>query len=419
MKYLTNIVSIGIIYYSSLYYISQAMRKFKSIVIVYWILVIAGMAWGFLMLTGWSYPIDQVAKPLDECKSVHWDQMPDGCKIDLPKIVGGNSEAYKKDELYRLIYSDLWGGTYDDGRDTMSGSSPGIDIVTSKGTPVRAIGDGEVVQAWYKWGIGNSITIKHAYKGWYIYSSYSHLDEMYVQVWDSVKEWKLIGKVGNTWTTYGQYGNHLDFQITTTTQRFYPYSYHDCNQGLSYYDIINSAVCRSYMLANTMDPIALLESANAVWAIKAAADRVKNDVDPAKVATTASQKPAVIPISPAPTSISDVHAAAPVIQASSKGKKYQYQVIWLQAQESIEVKRKFVFFIKIYDVSTKQLYKGRLAHHIVIRDSKGLIAFDRPVVTSTTNGIVKVTALGLKAWYTDLNVEVAGNTLGTYGVTLS
>jgi hypothetical protein len=57
----------------------------------------------------------------------------------------------------------------------------------------------------------------------------------------------------------GQYGNHLDFQITTTTQWFYPYSYYDCNVGLSYHQIIDSVACKSFMLANTMDPIALLE----------------------------------------------------------------------------------------------------------------------------------------------------------------
>jgi murein DD-endopeptidase MepM/ murein hydrolase activator NlpD len=90
--------------------------------------------------------------------------------------------------LYQLIYSDLWGGTYDDGRDTANGGSPGIDIVSSKGTSVYAIADGTVVQASYKFGIGNSVTIKHKYNGSYIYSSYSHLDEFYVVVGDTVTE---------------------------------------------------------------------------------------------------------------------------------------------------------------------------------------------------------------------------------------
>jgi hypothetical protein len=379
--------------------------------------VIAGVAWGFVIMTWRSYPITQVSRPADECKSVHWDNMPDGCKIDLPKITWWNSSKYKNDDLYRLIYSDLWGGTYSDGWDTASGSSPGIDIVTSKWTPVRAIADGTIVQASYKWGIGNSITIKHSYNGWFIYSSYSHLDEMFFKVWDAVKEWDLIGKVGNTWTTYGQYGNHLDFQITTTTQWFYPYSYHDCNVGLSYYDIINSAVCRSYMLSNTMDPIALLEGNSAVWSIKSAVDRVKNEVSlPAK---TTTESAVILPVASAQNPATQVHESAPVIQTSiNNGKKYQYQVIGLQSQETIEVKRKFVFFIKIYDVTTKDLYKWKLAHRIVIRDSKWLIAFDKPVITTTNSGIVKVTALWLKSWYTDLKVEIAGKSIGSYGVTL-
>lgn len=386
------------------------MRKFKSIVVVYRFLVIAWVAWGFLMLTGRSYPITQVSKPLAECKSVRWEEMPDGCKIDIPKIVWWKSSKYKDDELYRLIYSDLWGGTYDDGRDTASGSSPGMDIVTSKGTPVYAIADGTVVQAWYKWWIWNSITIKHSYNWWYIYSSYSHLDEMYFKVWDSVTEGKMIGKVWNTGTTYWQYGNHLDFQITTTTQSFYPYSYYDCNVGLSYYDIINSAVCRSYMLANTMDPLALIESNNALGPIKTVVTSTKST----------SESPVVLPVkSDTASQTHSVAPVAPVVSTDTSGaKKYQYQVIWLQSQENIEIKRKFVFFIKVYDVASKELHQWKLAHRIVVRDTKWMIAFDKPVITSITNGVAKVTALGLKAWYTDLKVEIAGKSIGSYGITL-
>ncbi len=394
------------------------MGKFKSIVIVYRFLVIAGVAWGFLMLTGWSYPIKQVSKPLDECKSVHWDKMPEGCIIDLPKIAWGISETYKKDELYRLVYSDLWWGTYNDGRDTRSGSSPWVDIVTSKGTPVYAIADGTIVQASYKFGIGNSITIKHKYNGSYIYSSYSHLDEIYFKVGDVIKEGNLIGKVGNTGTTYGQYGNHLDFQLTTTTQWFYPYSYYDCNVGLSYYDIINSSLCRSYMIANTLDPIAFLESQGLS---KVIASNTKNTaVETNSIVTTSKESASTITIK-TPT---QVHGAAPVTlitptaRSISTTKKYQYQVVGLASQESIEVKRKFVFFIKVYDVNTKSLYSGKLAHRIVVRDTNWIIAFDEPVITKISNGIAKITALWVKSWYTNLKVEIAGRELGSYGITL-
>lgn len=429
------------------------MRKFKSIVIVYWILVIAGVAWGFLMLTGWSYPIKQVAKPLAECKSVHWDVMPEGCIIDLPKITWWDIDAYKDDSLYQLVYSDLWGGTYDNGWDVQNGSSPWVDIVSSKGTPVYAIGDGEVVQASYKWGIGNSVTIKHKYNGSYIYSSYSHLDEFYVKVGDRVSEDMLIGKVGNTGTTYGQYGNHLDFQLTTTTQWFYPYSYHDCNVWLSYYNIVNSMVCRSYMKANTIDPIAFLESnwssnlnnlaashgsapivekkvaskSQATVAEKVTTPVVQQpvartnprDVDIRVASQTSTESAATIPRTNPATS--QATSSTPITVKNIETtwtKKYQYQVIWLRSQETAQIKRRFVFFIKVYDVDTKSLHKGRLAHRIVIRDSRWLIAFNTPVVSYSTSGIIKVTALWLKKGYTDLKVEIAWQELGSYGITL-
>jgi|GEM_PF-3566287 len=114
---------------------------------------------------------------------------------------------------------------------------------------------------------------------------------MYVELGDVVAEGQLIGKVGNTGTTFGQYGNHLDFQLTTTTQDFYPYSYRDCNVGLTYYDMVNSVMCRSYMMSNTVDPIAFLESQGSIkinnslnTTTKSLAGSIKNKLE--KAATT-------------------------------------------------------------------------------------------------------------------------------------
>ena len=365
------------------------------------------------MLTGWSYPIKQVSKPLAECKSVRWENMPDWCMIDLPKIIWAKTENYKEDKLYRLIYSDLWGSTYDDGRDVVNGWSPGIDIVTSKWTPVYAISEGIVVQASYKFGVGNSVTIKHKYNGSYIYSSYSHLDEFYVEVGDKIAEWKLIGKVWNTGTTMWQYGNHLDFQITTTTQWFYPYSYFDCNVWLPYNKIVDSVACKSFMIKNTMDPIALLEGNSSIIS------SVDHDVAPVKNETTIEltnkQSATTVIIKPL---VEKSQIFTPVKTNLKTTKKYQYQVVWLTSQENIEIKRKFVFFIKVYDVSSQLLYEGKLANRIVLRDTKWIIAFDNPVVTFVNKGIIQVTALWLKPWYTELKVEIAWRELGTYGITL-
>jgi hypothetical protein len=174
------------------------------------------------------------------------------------------------------------------------------------------------------------------------------------------------------------------------------------------------------MLANTMDPIALLEWNGATIPSTHGSAPIKPTTTPVKSGTwstqsTIKQSAATIIIK---TPVEKTQISTPIVVNSNTTQKYQYQVIWLASQENIEVKRKFVFFVKVYDISSKTLYDGKLAHRIVVRDSKWIIAFDNPVITQVSKGVAKVTALWVKAWYTDLKVEIAGKELGTYGITL-
>lgn len=61
------------------------------------------------------YPIAQVSKPA--CRTLPWEQLSDDCKIDLPRIGGGDYNLYATDKLYRSVYSVLRGATYDGRRD--------------------------------------------------------------------------------------------------------------------------------------------------------------------------------------------------------------------------------------------------------------------------------------------------------------
>lgn len=221
-----------------------------------WLFSIIGI---YLTLSWWTYPITEVSKP--ECKKYTWAEMWDDCKMPLPKIDINDLKTYAKDENNLFIYSDLWWGSYSDWRNTASGSSPWIDIATSSWTPVYSIWDGEVVIAKNRWEFGNTITIKHPYNWWYIYSSYSHLSELDVSVWDTVKEWQLIWKVGKTWYVRWQYGNHLDFEITTKTDKnnYYPYSFNDCKMW-EYHTIIENGSCRDKIFEYTADPIVFLNT---------------------------------------------------------------------------------------------------------------------------------------------------------------
>ena len=83
----------------------------------------------------------------------------------------------------------------------------GIDIVAPHGTLVKAADGGQVVQAGYFGGYGNSIMIYHGggFATWY-----AHLSSINVSVGQAVQRGQVIGLVGSTgWAT----GSHLHFEV--------------------------------------------------------------------------------------------------------------------------------------------------------------------------------------------------------------
>lgn len=171
------------------------------------------------------YPFDQIAKP--SCRYSAWSTLDGNCKMTLPRISGADYTKYKDNNEYRRIYSVLWGATYTYGWDVGYGSHLGVDIATAQGTPVHSIGDGVVVSAGWATGWGNIITIKHTLSdGKAIYSNYAHLSKTSVLKGSIVQAGSTIGEVGNTGNSYG---NHLHFQLDTTTQA-HPYYYVTCGK---------------------------------------------------------------------------------------------------------------------------------------------------------------------------------------------
>lgn len=123
------------------------------------------------------YPFDMIAKPA--CRFAPWGTLNGDCKMTLPRIEKADYTKYKTDTTYRRIYSVLYGSTYTYGWDVGFGSHQGIDIATSQGTPVRSIGDGEVISASMQNGWGNTVSIKHKLaNGTYVYSNYAHLSKI-------------------------------------------------------------------------------------------------------------------------------------------------------------------------------------------------------------------------------------------------
>lgn len=236
----------------------------KFIVRLYLMLWLFGIIWAYLVTSWRTYPLKEVSKP--DCKKYTRAEMNDDCKMKLPIIDINNLSEYAKDDNNKYIYSDLRWWTYSNWRDIENWSSPWIDIATSEWTPVYSIWDGEVIISKKRWEFGNTITIKHKYGNDYIYSSYSHLSERLVETWTKVSEWELIWKVGRTWYVRWQFGNHLDFEITTKSNKtnYYPYSFNDCKEW-EYHSIIESGKCRNKIFEYTADPIVFLNSNGAVF----------------------------------------------------------------------------------------------------------------------------------------------------------
>lgn len=85
---------------------------------------------------------------------------------------------------------------------------PGIDLATSRGTPIYAAGDGKVEWVnYYPWGYGNHVLIGHNN---HTQSLYAHMSRVFVLPGQIVTKQTQIGEVGATgWAT----GNHLHFEM--------------------------------------------------------------------------------------------------------------------------------------------------------------------------------------------------------------
>lgn len=83
----------------------------------------------------------------------------------------------------------------------------GTDFAVSKGTPVLAAGDGEVVIAKYSGSAGNFIAIRH---GRQYTTRYMHLDKIQVKPGQQVRKGDQIGLSGNTGRSTGP---HLHYEL--------------------------------------------------------------------------------------------------------------------------------------------------------------------------------------------------------------
>jgi len=88
----------------------------------------------------------------------------------------------------------------------------GIDMAAIKGTPIRAAHSGNVIQAGYVAGYGNTVVIQYNKN---FKTRYAHLDSICVYKGQRIKEGKNIGTVGDTGFVRksGKDGSHLHFEV--------------------------------------------------------------------------------------------------------------------------------------------------------------------------------------------------------------
>lgn len=99
---------------------------------------------------------------------------------------------------------------FSNGRSSTSwkpGSHKGIDIANSPYTPVSASASGVVIFAGWQGGYGKKIVIYHMDK---FTTVYGHLNEILVNVGDTVKQGQVIGKMGSTGHSTGP---HLHYEV--------------------------------------------------------------------------------------------------------------------------------------------------------------------------------------------------------------
>ncbi len=135
---------------------------------------------------------------------------PDGTSVQ--KIFLKNPVAF------RYISSGFTTGPrYIDAFSAYTSSHRAIDYAAALGSPVRSVGDGQVVYAgWNSSGYGNMVSIRHNET---FTTNYAHLSKIYVRVGQHVLQGDTIGAVGSTGYSTGP---HLHYEMVKNGTKINP-----------------------------------------------------------------------------------------------------------------------------------------------------------------------------------------------------
>lgn len=155
---------------------------------------------------------------------------------------------------YMSDYS-LDGAEYD-------GSHIGVDIRFPNGTPLRALANGRVYVTKSGGGFGNVVVIEHKNvldlegNTTTLYSTYAHMNEIFVEKSQYVEVGEIIGTSGNTGTSTTP---HLHLQLETADAPFHPYwpftSAEAAEAGLGYWEAVNAGLGQENGIKYTLNPM--------------------------------------------------------------------------------------------------------------------------------------------------------------------
>lgn len=208
---------------------------------------------------GFVYPIQEMSKV--ECRFQDFSTLGPDCKMNLPVLQTTDYTKYKNDyNLFRRVYTILWGASYNYGWDVGNGGHQWVDIATAKGTPVYAVTEWKVVWAWELPGWGNTVKIQHTINGKTVYTNYAHMSKIATSLWAQVNAGTKVGEVGVTWNSTW---NHLHFQVDLAASGKWPWYWSNCSEK-NYDTIVNTWVCFDELNRYTLDPLLFLQTQ---WAI--------------------------------------------------------------------------------------------------------------------------------------------------------
>lgn len=224
---------------------------------------------------GFEKPVRQVpnwVQLTDSERKLTFSALPSSKIIDIPPYNPSDirqgydwSTASEAQRNAYITYSVPFMGNYMLDGTERSGSHVGVDIKIPVGTPIYAIGSGEVIKAKDSpTGYGQHIVIIHPSvpdpdrpgQTTTLYSSYSHLSMMEVRLGDKILKGDRIGLSGNTGMSTAP---HLHFQLDRMGAPFYPYWPFSWSEvegaGLSsYFEAVKTGFNQAKGYQNTISP---------------------------------------------------------------------------------------------------------------------------------------------------------------------